>query len=287
MLISLILVFSLLFCGCDNSKETTAETTVNNKSNYVYVYYPEGNNIVLSQDGYQLKQPDSITHSVEEVMSVCLEVYAGKMESYSYMVDDDNNVSLEITMADECSREYGLLTMASVSDTLFQLDKMGNVKITLFDMEGEMLDSKLILRNTIYYYASDRAGVSKRVTFYKADSDGNKLEALSGSIVLDDNISMVENMVLKLAEIEAIPVGTKVNSANIISGICYIDLSKEFEENVLDTKSDLVVYSVVNSITNINGIDKIMITVEGQVLDNYRGSIDLSEPLSFNKEILK
>ena len=91
----------------------------------------------------------------------------------------------------------------------------------------------------------------------------------------------------KLAEIEAIPVGTKVNSANIISGICYIDLSKEFEENVLDTKSDLVVYSVVNSITNINGIDKIMITVEGQVLDNYRGSIDLSEPLSFNKEILK
>ncbi len=287
ILLSLILVLAMALSGCGNSEETSTETAADKGENYVFVYYPEEDYITMSQEAYQLKQPDSIIPSVEEVMSVCLEAYEGRMESYSYMVDDDNNVTLEITMAGDCTKEYSLLTMAAVSDTLFQMDMVESVKITLMTTEGEAVDSKLILRNTFYHYASDRESITKRVTFYKAAADGEGLEALSGTLTMEDNVSMVENVIVKLEDINAIPEGTRVNSVSVVSGVCYLDLSQEFQESVAETKSDLVVYSVVNSLSGFNNISKVFITIDGEIIESYRGSVDLSKPLSFNSEIVK
>lgn len=285
-LLSLILIIVFSLSGCGAEEKATSEVAVDNIENSIFVCYPD-DEVLMSETAYQLKQPDSIVPSVEEVMSESIKYYDGKMENYSYMVDDDNNVTLDITIEGECSREYSLLTMAAVSDTLFQMDMVGSVKITLLTTEGETVDSKLILRNTFYYYGSEDAGDTKRVTFYKASKDGDGLEALSGTLTMGDNVSMVENVVVKLEEINAIPTGTKVNSISVVSGVCYLDLSQEFEEGVEDTKSDLIVYALVNSLTGFTNISKVLITIDGELVDSYRGSVDLSKPLSFNSDIIK
>ncbi len=286
-LVNLILMVMLLVSGCGAQDVSNTEAVDSVNVNSVFVCYPKDDEIVKSEEAYQLKQPDSIVPSVEEVMSVSLEYYGGNIESYSYMVDDNNNVTLDITVAEDCSREYALLTMASVSDTMFQIDMVESVRITLLSKTGESLDSKLILRNTIYHYGvSDKQDI-KRVTFYKKATNGESLEALSGTLVMDDYVSMAENVVVELEKINAIPEGTKVNSLSIISGVCYLDLSKEFEESVEDTRSDLVVYALVNSITGFSNINKVLITIDGDVVNSYRGSVDLSKPLSFNNEIIK
>ena len=69
--------------------------------------------------------------------------------------------------------------------------------------------------------------------------------------------------------------------------VCYLDLSQEFKGNVEETRSDLVVYSVVNSLTSISSISKVLITIDGEVVHSYIGTVDLSKPLSFNSEIIK
>lgn len=286
-IISLILILCFALSGCDSTTESEKTTTGSQVVNEVYVYYPEESEVVVSKDGYQLKQPDSIVASVEEVMSVSLEYYDGKLENYSYMVDNDNEVTLSITIAEDCSREYSLLTMASISDTLFQLELVESVKITLVTSEGEMVDSKLILRNTFYHYDSGRVPETKRVTFYKATSDKTALEALSGYVMLDDNVSVVENIVIELEKIDAIPKGTRINSLTINDGICYLDLSSEFEGTVPGVKNDIVVYSLVNSVASLSNIDKVMITIDSEIIDSYRGSVSLREPLSFNKNIIR
>lgn len=286
-LLSLILIIVFSLSGCGAEEKATSEVAVDNIENSIFVCYPDDDEVLMSETAYQLKQPDSIVPSVEEVMSESIKYYDGKMENYSYMVDDDNNVTLDITIEGECSREYSLLTMAAVSDTLFQMDMVGSVKITLLTTEGETVDSKLILRNTFYYYGSEDAEDTKRVTFYKASKDGDGLEALSGTLTMGDNVSMVENVVVKLEEINAIPSGTKVNSISVVSGVCYLDLSQEFEEGVEDTKSDLIVYALVNSLTGFTNISKVLITIDGELVDSYRGSVDLSKPLSFNSDIIK
>lgn len=286
LLISLILALCLWMCGCSSgAEESTTQEVV--ALNSVYVYYPEGDQIARTEDTYQLKQPDSIIPSVEEVMSVSLDAYDGRMEKYSYMVDEDNNVTVDITMAGECSREYSLLTMAAVSDTLFQLELVESVKITLLSSDGETLDSKLILRNTFYHYGYDSSQVTKQVTFYKTNSDGDKLEALSGIVALKDDTAMVESIVEQLAAIDAIPKGTRVNTVAIIGDICYLDLSQEFNDTVDGSKSQLVVYALVNSVTGLSYINEVYVTIDGQIVDNYRGTEDLSKPLAFNKDIVK
>lgn len=287
LLVSLILIGVLALSGCGRNSEGTTDTKAVSGENSFFVYYPDGDKVSVSQECYQLKQPDSIVPSVEEVMSVSLDAYEGMLESYSYMVDEDNDVTLEITLAGECTREYALLTMSAVSDTLFQMDMVESVKITLIAATGETVDSKLILRNTFYHYGAVDEEYTKRLTFYKASDDGEGLEPLSGTLVMEDNVSVIENVVLKLEEIDAIPQGTKVNSVALVAGVCYLDLSKEFEGNVADTKSDLVVYSLVNSVTGIPSISQVLITVDGNVVTAYRGSIDLSKPLTFNSEIVK
>ena len=287
MLINLILVLAINLCGCGGQKKEKAENAEISIENAVYVCYPSEDKVVKASESYQLKQPDSIVPSVEEVMSVSMDYYDGRLESYTYMVDDNNNVTLNITVTDQYTREYGLLVMASVSDTMFQMEMVGSVKITLNTPDGELLDSKLMLRNTIYHYGDLENQQNKRITLYKAASDGETLEGLSGTLVLDDYVSMVENAVVELEKIGAIPEGTKVNSVSFVSGVCYLDLSSEFEGSVEGIKSELVVYSLVNSVTGFNNINGVMITIEGNVVNSYRGSVDLSNPLSFNSEVLK
>ena len=285
--INLIMIFLLSLFGCGTEKEADSKNAIPKSENSVFVYYPDNDKVVMSQDAYQLKQPDSIVPSVEEVMSVSMDYYKDKLENYSYMVDDENNVTLDITMAEECTREFALLTMVSVSDTMFQMDMVESVKITLIGTDDVIIDSKLILRNTIYHYGSEDVQNIKRVTLYKVAGNGEGLEALSGTIAMDDFVSMAENMVVELEKISAIPSGTKVNSISIVSGVCYLDLSQEFKGNVEETRSDLVVYSVVNSLTSVSSISKVMITIDGEVVHSYRGTVDLSKPLSFNSEIIK
>ena len=287
MLINLILVLAINLCGCGGQKKETTEAAGVAVENAVYVCYPSKDKVVKSSESYQLKQPDSIVPSVEEVMSVSMDYYDGKLESYSYMVDDNNNVTLNIVVAGDYTREFGLLVMASISDTMFQLEMVESVKITLNSAEGEQLDAKLMLRSTIYHYGDSDKQQTKRVTLYKAASNGEALEGLSGTLVLDDHVSMVENAVLELERIGAIPEDTRVNSVSLVSGVCYLDLSEEFEGSVEGIKSELVVYSVVNSLTSFNNINSVMITIDGNVVGSYRGSVNLSNPLSFNSSILK
>ncbi len=287
MLVNLIFALAISLCGCGGQTESTTEASTEAVENAVYVCYPREDEVIKSSESYQLKQPDSIVPSVEEVMSVSMDYYDGRLESYSYMVDDNNNVTINIILADEYTREFGLLVMASVSDTMFQMDMVESVKVTLTTAEGEALDSKLMLRNTIYHYGDEDNQQTKRITLYKAAANGESLEGLSGTLVLDDYVPLLENAVLELERIGAIPAGTSVNSISVISGVCYLDLSAEFEGSVEGIKSELVVYSLVNSITGVNNINKAFITIDGNVIESYRGSVDLSKPLSFNSEILK
>jgi len=287
IIISLIVVCLSALSGCKDNSEISTESNKVVKDNCVYVCFPSGDTIERNSEPYQLKQPDSIIPSVEEVMSASMDSYDEKIESYTYMVDDDNNVTLQLVMAEEPTREYGLLTMAAVSDTLFQMEMVESVKITLTDADGEVLDSKLILRNTIYHYGQIYDDETKQMSFYKATKGGEGLERLSGTLKYSDDISLAENVVNKLEEIQAIPEGTKVNSLDVISGVCYLDLNEAFLGDVAETKSEQVVYSVVNSLTSLTSIEKVKITVDGQEIASYRGVVDLRKPLSFNSEIIK
>ncbi|KAB3529213.1 GerMN domain-containing protein [Alkaliphilus serpentinus] len=79
-----------------------------------------------------------------------------------------------------------------------------------------------------------------------------------------------------------IPPGTRVLSVTMDDNTAIVDLSEEFETGMIGTKKDVeaTVAIIVNTLTTLEGIDKVQILVEGEALTDLKG-VDLSKPFEF------
>ena len=84
-----------------------------------------------------------------------------------------------------------------------------------------------------------------------------------------------------------IPAGTKLLNVETYENIAEIDLSQEFLENSLDTRilDEYIIYSIVNTLTDIPEIEGIIFKIEGMRIKEY-GNVDLSVPAIRNKEYI-
>ena len=65
-------------------------------------------------------------------------------------------------------------------------------------------------------------------------------------------------------------------------GICYVNLSQEFASRAPVTE-DLVlimIHSIVSSLTALEHIEQVQFTIEGVMMEDFRGGVDLSAPFS-------
>jgi len=84
-----------------------------------------------------------------------------------------------------------------------------------------------------------------------------------------------------------LPQGIKVLSAETKDGICFLNLSAEFSAEGMGSSLEvLAVYSVVNTLCQVEGVDKVQILIEGKKSDEF-GHLSLGEALEENTEILK
>jgi len=85
-----------------------------------------------------------------------------------------------------------------------------------------------------------------------------------------------------------IPGGTNLIEVEVYENLAKINLSQEFLDNSLDTRmlDELIIYSVVNTLTEIPGIEGVIFHIEGTRIKVY-GNIDLSIPAIRNEEVIK
>lgn len=86
-----------------------------------------------------------------------------------------------------------------------------------------------------------------------------------------------------------IPEGTKLLSIEVKDGIAYVNFSKEFKENHWggSTGEAHTINSVVNSLTELPGIEKVQFLIEGKKEDTLAGHMIFDEPFSRNENIIK
>ena len=58
-------------------------------------------------------------------------------------------------------------------------------------------------------------------------------------------------------------------------------------EDVGRNSAEVVIYSIVDSLTNMRGINSVRIYIEGKDEDDFRGEVDLSDALVFEGGILE
>ena len=139
---------SVFLTGCGEAQvEKTTATTESGipETTMIYIYHPDGYKVVVEDERYQLKQPDSTSASIEELMSAMA----------TYMIDSDNVVTLEFKMIGEYDNDYVLLAKAGLIRTLYQLVDISNIKIILYSEEDEVISEEELSRDSIYYYDED------------------------------------------------------------------------------------------------------------------------------------
>lgn len=282
------LIFTfLLLCGCEKKQEKTiiVEQT---GGGMIDLYYPDENQVKKSELAYQIKQPDSVSASVEEVMAALMVYFQEDMNYHTYMIDAENNVSLELELLSEKDDVYVLLADASIAKTLFQIQEIQNVEILLVDENENQVKDSVYSRDSFYFYDYDDVNLnSKQVRIFYGTPDGLALTSGIYLISTEPNVTIEEKIVITLAQKNYIPKDSMLNFISMSGGICYMDFNRDFMDDHIYTSGAIPLYALVNSITSLEGIDAVQITIEGEKITNYRDGWDISMPLSFDDTLVE
>lgn len=207
-----------------------------------------------------------------------------------------NCVALDFSLQFLNSENYvdSLLARYSVVKTICDLsDSFSSVRLTV---EGEPISDNygneiglMSSDDTLFDTVSLEQKKVKAILYF-ADSNGEKLIAEERVVSVSEAETIAEVVLQELlkgpensASVATIPAGTKVHSVEVKNGICYADFSGEFTERHVGGSSTeiLTVYSVVNTLTAIEGIDQVQFLIDGKIKDVF-GNMLFSEPFASN-----
>ncbi len=85
-----------------------------------------------------------------------------------------------------------------------------------------------------------------------------------------------------------LPEGARLLGVKTEDGIATADFSEELVSRFPGGSSNeaATVYSIVNTLTSLPGVEKVQILVEGEVVETIGGHLDVSSPLAFDGELL-
>lgn len=87
--------------------------------------------------------------------------------------------------------------------------------------------------------------------------------------------------------VSALPEGTEVLGASLADGVLTVNLNRAFEKNFPSSSaaSLLAVYSIVNTLTQLPGIQKVTFKIEGNSASEL-GPLDVSAPLESKPDMI-
>ncbi len=152
ILLPVLMMFLLLLPGCGNKEADTSDMqeTIISAAGTITLYHVQGMKVEADTERFQLKQPDSLSASVEEVATAIQLPDGITFENYS--IDADRVIHLMLTVRDDVSAETCLLAKVAVIRSMNGLSDARNYIITLTSEEGEMLEEAPYTENSFYYY---------------------------------------------------------------------------------------------------------------------------------------
>ena len=139
------------------------------------------------------------------------------------------------------------------------------------------------------------SSVETTLNLYFANKDGTKLVKETRDVHYSTNISMEKLVMEQLIEgpkksgtMATVPSGTKLISVSVVDGVCYVNLSDSFKNNQnAEVNEEIVLYSIVNSLTELQGVTKVQISINGSTDGTLRYSYDLAKLYERNLEYIK
>ncbi len=228
---------------------------------------------LLSQDPGEIDYKNAIPSDVD-------------LNSYSRSDDeltvDFSKEYLEMDTATE------VLCRAALVQTLIQIKDISYVAITVEDVPLTDHNGKVIgfmNAEDFTYDPGAQINLYKQtsVDLYYADHQGKGLVKETDTVYKSSDTA-VERLIVEQLMKEpktkglqsAIPSAAKLLGVSVMDGICVVNFDSGFLKQDYDISEGVVIYSIVNSLTELSTVSKVQITVDGESKGVYRKKFSLS-----------
>ncbi|HAN09050.1 MAG TPA: hypothetical protein DCP90_00370 [Clostridiales bacterium] len=209
-------------------------------------------------------------------------------------------ISLSKDFNDLSNKEKMFMT-SGIAKTFNQFNFVKGVKFfvgeePMKNENGEEIG--VITENDVITDTTKQAQEKKEVEIklYFADADANNLIAESRKTIIlsDENIEkiVIEELISgpgTSSNLSPIPKGTELKDIEVKDNICYVDFNQEFKTNHVggSDMERLTIFSIVNSLTEIEGINKVQFLIEGKKNEIYKGHYEFDKPFERDESIIK
>ncbi len=168
--------------------------------------------------------------------------------------------------------------------TLCQLEEVSSVSI----YEGEKLLEEGLTQEIMLLESTGDSEYQTEITLWFPDEEGKCLVSRRRQLTIAQFKTLAEYAVEELllgdqgkGGMSALPAGTQLRSIRLSDGLCTVDFSEEFLAAGPKSAAEerLSVYALVNTLTELKGVERVLITVEGERIGSYL-HMDLSQPLT-------
>lgn len=275
LLLILVLIPVITFSGC--KKEDNSE------DNKFLLYYVSTSGTKLKTVEYELKAK-AVNERAKEAMRAmcepredCVEAKPNGVNIVSYRIQNDVLTLVFDDSYNNLDSVSEIFLRASMVLTLTQIENINFVSFYINDQPlkdaqgnaiGELKSSNFI--DKVGYSINNYE--STTVTLYFANITGNRLRTEIRSGMYDSSRSIERYIIEQIiagpsasSNYKTLPSETVILSINTNNGVCYVDFSNSFSDKASYVKDEIMIYSIVNSLTELPYINKVQISIEGEV----------------------
>lgn len=181
-----------------------------------------------------------------------------------------------------------ILTRAAVAKTLLQLEKYPYVQFTVESKPLETATGTTVGAMSLDSFLENpgeqiNSSQKTTLTLYFASKDGTKLVPVKREVHYSSNISLEKLVMEQLMEgpkkkglLATIPTGTKLITITVVDGVCYVNLDETFLNQNQEISEQVVLYSIVDSLTELSSVSKVQISINGDTSGKCRYTYDLA-----------
>ena len=306
LLFVLLVLAMLCFSGCtQKNMESKAKTELTDDNEYkIYCLNKEGTKLAYSVYKAQSETPEELAYELlgqmyadtESLDCQCalkkpIEVLNVKI-NMNHMYVYFNKAYYDMDSVKE------ILVRAAVVKTLDQID---SVDVVMFYVDGKAQENKngvmvgsMKASDFIDDVGGDLSSYKKtNIKLYFTDEQGMSLYVENREVFIDE-MSSLEKIVLEQLLIgpeqenlkAVLPEGVTVISAVTRDGTCYVNLDDTFLTGSINAVETIPVYAIVNSLTEVTGVDRVQILIKGEIGKVYRGAIRFDSPLEEREDLI-
>ena len=282
--LAIFIMASLGMIGCGKYEETQEEQ--------YYIYYIDRNENHISAVPYS---PINASQEKEKLVTELLEQLAVQVDDIKFQPVIQGFEVKDYIVRDgqiiiNLSKEYGqlkttkeVLVRAAIVKTLTQI-----TGVEFISMKVNGKDLADTLGNTVGIMSAetfiDNTGEDMKnyeevtLTLYFSNETGDRLIKVNRTMRYNTNIALEKLVVEQLlygpvekkgkentmSIFPTLNSETKIISVSIKDGICYVNLNTAFLTLMNNVTADTAIYSIVNSLTELPGVTKVQLAVDGE-----------------------